>query len=144
MGELLEKDLVYRVVGCAMRVHGELGFGLREKTYERALCIELAHQAIAFDQQSVFPVVYRDQVIDEFVPDLDVESRLLTDTKTIEKITDLERGQMINYLHITGRKVGLIVNFKKPSLEWERIVLSAPRIRVHSRPFAVESGSPHE
>ena len=48
----------------------------------------------------------------------------MVDTKTIERITDIERGQMLNYLRITGLPVGLIINFKKPKLEWERIILS--------------------
>jgi GxxExxY protein len=48
---------------------------------------------------------------------------VIVDTKVIEHITDLERGQMLNYLRITGLKVGLIVNFKRAKLEWERVIL---------------------
>ena len=56
MAELLEKDLVYRSVGCAMEVHNTLGRGLREKTYENALCIAFRHQGIKYSQQAEFPV----------------------------------------------------------------------------------------
>jgi GxxExxY protein len=127
MAELLEKDLVYRIVGCAMRVHKGVGYGLREKSYERALCIEFRHNNVSFDQQISYPVYYRGEKIDEYIPDLDVEKRVLVDAKTIDRITDLERGQMLNYLRISGRMVGVIINFKNPTLEWERVVLDHAR-----------------
>lgn len=127
MADLIEKDLVYRIVGCSLAVLKELGHGLREKTYARALCIELRHQGIAFSQQAVHPVHYRGEQIDAYIPDLEVEGRVIVDAKTIPCITDAERGQMINYLRVTGLKVGLIINFKNPKLEWERIVLDSSR-----------------
>ena len=61
--------------------------------------------------------------VGEFVPDLIVDSSVIVDTKVIDRITDIERGQMLNYLRITKLRVGLILNFKNPKLEWERIVL---------------------
>ena len=48
---------------------------------------------------------------------------MIVDTKTIDRITDLERGQMLNYLRITKLRVGVILNFKNPKLDWERLVL---------------------
>jgi GxxExxY protein len=123
MPDLLQGDLTYRIIGCAMRVHSEIGRGLREKAYERALCVEFRHVGLRFNQQASYPVYYRGELVDEYVPDLDVEEIVLVDAKTIDRITDIERGQMLNYLRVTGRKVGLISNFKNASLEWERIVL---------------------
>lgn len=75
----------------------------------------------------VFPVFYRDEQVDEYIPDLVVESRVVVDLKCIAAITDLERGQMLTYLRITGLKVGVIINFSNASLEWERIVLDKAR-----------------
>jgi GxxExxY protein len=125
--DLLERDLVFKIVGCAMRVHREVGRGLREKTYERALCVEFRHAELAFAQQASYPVLYRGERVDEFIPDLVVAGRTVVDTKCIAAITDVERGQMLNYLRVTGMKVGLIMNSSSPSLEWERIVLDAAR-----------------
>lgn len=127
MAELLEKDLVYRIVGCAMTVHNAIGPGLREKTYENALCVELRYQGINYRQQTRYPVQYRNEIVDEFVPDLVVEERVIVDTKTVETIIDDHRGTMLNYLRITGLKVGVIINFKNRKLEWERIVLDEAR-----------------
>lgn len=126
-GGLEEKELVYLIVGCAMAVLNGIGHGLREKTYERALCVEFRHQAIAFSQQSKYPVLYRGEVVDEFIPDLVAEERVVVDAKTVPVIGDFERGQMINYLKVTGLNVGVILNFNKPKLEWIRIVLDEAR-----------------
>ena len=101
-----------------MQVLNELGHGLREKTYERALCVELDHQKISYEQQKRYPVLYRNVKVDEYIPDLEVEKILLLDTKVIAKIGDLEIGQMLNFLKITKKSVGLIQNFKYPKLEW--------------------------
>lgn len=127
MTELLEKDLVYRIIGCAMTVHNTLGHGLREKTYENALCVEFRHQGIEHSQQTRYSVYYRNELVDEFVPDLVVEQRVIVDTKTVETIIDDHRGTMINYLKISGLKVGVIINFKNRKLEWERLVLDEAR-----------------
>jgi GxxExxY protein len=61
--------------------------------------------------------------VSEYVPDLLVAAAVIVDAKVIDRITDFERGQMLNYLRITKLRVGLIINFHKPKLEWERIVL---------------------
>ena len=123
MTTLLEKELVYRIVGCAIAVLNELGHGLREKTYESAMCVEFRFQAIRYSQQKRYPVFYRGEQIDEFMPDLEVEDRVLADAKTIEAIGNEQRGQMLNFLRVSKKQVGVILNFKHPTLEWERIVL---------------------
>ncbi|MCU0454371.1 MAG: GxxExxY protein [Bacteroidetes bacterium] len=127
MQTLLEKDLVFRIVGCAFEVHRVIGHGFREKTYENALRVELRSHGMTVDQQMRFPINYRSERVDEFVPDLLVEGRVIVDTKTAERIIDEHRGTMLNYLRISGLKVGLIINFKHPKLEWERLVLDRAR-----------------
>jgi GxxExxY protein len=127
MAELIEKELVFKIAGHAMEVHNEVGHGLREKTYERALCREFDLQDVSYNQQAVYPVFYKGEKIDDYIPDLVVEDRVVVDTKTVEAINDDHRGQILNYLKITGLKVGLIINFKNQKLEWERIVLDTAR-----------------
>jgi hypothetical protein len=75
--ELIEKEMTYAVAGCAMAVLNELGHGLREKTYERALCVEFRHQAIRFEQQHAYPIYYRGEHIDDYIPDLQVETLII-------------------------------------------------------------------
>lgn len=120
---LVLKDEVFQIVGCAMEVLNTLGHGLLEKPYENALTVELRLRGISFQQQPRFTVIYKTIKVGEYIPDLIVFDQIVVDTKTIEKITHMERGQVINYLKITGLKVGVILNFKRAKLEWERIVL---------------------
>ncbi len=107
-----------------MEVLNVIGHGLREKTYERALCREFDLQGIKYSQQTVFPVEYKGEMIDEYIPDLIVEGRIVIDAKTIDGIGKNEVGQMLNYLKIIKLNVGLIINFKNPKLEWKRVLLS--------------------
>ncbi|MBL7086818.1 MAG: GxxExxY protein, partial [Candidatus Cloacimonetes bacterium] len=77
--------------------------------------------------QLKFPVVYRGKVVDEYIPDLVVENKVVVEIKTVESITDEHRGQLLNYLRISGIKVGLIINFKHSKMQWERLVLDTAR-----------------
>lgn len=117
------KEETHAVIGCAMEVLNAVGHGLREKTYERGLIVEFRLRDISWETQRVFPVVYKGETVDEFIPDLIVFGKVVVDAKVIERITDHERGRMLNYLRITACRVGLIVNFKRAKLEFERIVL---------------------
>jgi len=67
--------------------------------------------------------MYKGVSVGEYIPDLITHDQLVVDTKVIERITDHEVGQIMNYLKITGLKVGLILNFRRSNLEWRRIVL---------------------
>ena len=116
-------ELTYAVIGCGMEVLNELGHGLNEKPYENAMRVELARRQIGVDQQKRYEVVYKGVVVGDYIPDLIAGGAVVVDTKVIDCITDIERGQVLNYLRITKLKVGLILNFKGPKLEWERLVL---------------------
>ena len=116
--------MVYKIAGCAMAVLNELGHGLKEKTYERALCVEFKRQNIAFDRQQVHAVHYRGEHVEDYIPDLEVEGRGIVEVKTVDAITDEHVGQVINYLRITGCEAGVILNFIHPQLKWKKVVLS--------------------
>jgi len=121
--KLVLKDEVFQIAGCAMDVLNEIGHGFHEKIYENSLAVEFKLRNIAFDQQRRFEVLYKGQRVGEFIPDLIAVGSVIIDAKVIDRITDFERGQILNYLRITKFRVGLILNFKHPKLEWERVVL---------------------
>jgi GxxExxY protein len=121
--KLLLKEEVYQIVGSAIEVLNEMGHGLHEKPYENALVVEFGIRRILFQQQANFDVLYKRHKVGLFVPDLIAFGSVVVDAKVIDRITDVERGQMLNYLRITKLRVGVILNFKNPKLEWERIVL---------------------
>lgn len=121
------KNETHAIIGCAFEVLNELGHGMNEKLYENSLVVEFKRRGIAFDQQRRFEVLYKGEFVGEYIPDLIAYGQVVVDTKTIDAITDHERGQMLNYLRITRLPVGLILNFKNARLEFERIVLSDRR-----------------
>jgi len=110
--KLILKDEVFAAVGCAMAVLNELGHGFHEKPYENALVIEFDLQDIPFEQQKRFELSYKGNQVGEFIPDLIAYGTVVIDTKVIDRITDHERGQMLNYLRITRLRVGVVLNFK--------------------------------
>ncbi len=123
ISKLILKEETRRILGCAFDVLNEIGHGLHEKIYENALTVAFTIVKIPFEQQRRFPVLFRGQIVGEFVPDLAVFATVIVDPKVIDRITDHERGKMINYLRITEFRVGLILNFKHARLQWERIVV---------------------
>lgn len=120
---LLERDLVFGTVGACFEVVREIGRGPHEKPYENALVIECRRQGVPCERQKRLPVSYKAEQVSEFVTGLTVSGSLILDANVIERITDHQRGQMLNYLRISGIRAGLNVNFRRSKLEWERIVL---------------------
>lgn len=112
-----------QIIGCGIEILNTLGHGLLEKPYENALVVEFGLKGISYKQQPRFNLIYKSVKVGEYVPDLIAFEKIVIDTKVIERIRDLEIGQILNYLKITGLKLGLILNFKRPKLEWKRIVL---------------------
>jgi len=110
--KLLLKAETEKLISFSFKVLNEIGHGLNEKIYENSLVVLLKRGGIAFDQQRRFPVLFRGEQVGEFIPDLIAFGSVVVDTKVIDRITDHERGQMLNYLRITKLRVGLIVNFK--------------------------------
>lgn len=121
--KLIRGKEVYEIVGCAMEVLNEVGHGYHEKPYENALVVEFGLRGIPFQQQPQFDIVYKGVQVGKYIPDLIAYGDIVIDAKVIDNITDRERGQVLNYLKTTGARVGLIINFSKANLEWERLVL---------------------
>lgn len=117
----LLKEETGRIIGFAFEVLNELGHGLYEKIYENALVVDFTLNSIPYTQQRKFDVHYKKHPVGFYVPDLIAFDQVIVDCKTIEQITDEERGKMINYLKITRLRVGLILNFKHPRLQFERV-----------------------
>jgi GxxExxY protein len=121
--KLIHESLTEAIIGSAFDVLNELGHGFHEKPYEHALVVEFTERGLGCEQQREFDLIYKGHRVGQFVPDLIVENEVVVDTKVIDRITDHEIGQMMNYLRITGFRIGLIINFKFAKLQWKRVVL---------------------
>ena len=121
--EIIYKDLSYEIIGVAMEVHRELGNGFLEKVYENALMILLNERGIKAEQQKEIKVYFRGAIIGNYIADILIEDSIIVELKTVERIVDIHRAQVMNYLKATRLKLAMIINFKNKSLEYERIVL---------------------
>lgn len=105
------------VIGAAIQVHRFLGAGLIESAYEECLCRELTAREIKFLRQPELPIVYRGSKTGKvFRPDLIVEDLVLIELKAVEVLTGLHRAQVLTYLRLTGKPLGLIINFNTQTL----------------------------
>jgi len=111
-----------RVISCAFEVSNNLGAGFLESVYENALCLELAHQGIAFEQQKAVNVHYRENIVGSYIADLLVENKLLVELKAVSQFSKQHDAQLMNYLRATGIRVGLLLNFGTPRLGIRRLV----------------------
>ena len=122
---MIHEELSGKIIGAAMAVLNELGPGLDEKLYERALVIELRKHGHKIDQQKSFPVHYSGELIGTLVPDLMVDDLVIADPKVVDAFNDTHLRQMIGYLAITKLKLALLLNFKHAKLQWKRVVREA-------------------
>ncbi len=107
-----------------MEVHRELGSGFLEKVYENALMILFEQNNIKAKQQENIKVKFRNKVIGDYIADIIVDDLIILELKCCKKIDTVHKAQLANYLKATGKKVGIILNFGKESLEIERVVKS--------------------
>ena len=119
---MLHEEITKDIVGAAMAVLNELKPGLDEKLYENALVIELRTRGHTVEQQREYPVRYRGEFIGKLVPDLIVDSKVITDPKVVAAFNETHVAQMVGYLNITGLQVALLLSFKESKLNWKRIV----------------------
>ena len=115
--KLLHEDLTERVIGAAIEVHRALGPGLLESAYEECLCHELHLQQVAFKRQVPLPVVYKGVNLDcGYRLDVIVEDALILEIKCLEHVLPVHEAQLLTYLKMTGKRVGLILNFNSSIL----------------------------
>ena len=108
--------LTEKIIGCAIEAHRHLGPGLLEATYEAALCVEFEEAGLKYQRQPVFPVVYKGRTIGEHRLDLLVENAVVVEIKSVERFDPVFEAQALTYLRITGKKLGLLINFNSKLL----------------------------
>ena len=116
------KDLTQKVIGAAMEVHRNLGPGFLESVYEAALAVEFRSQNILFEEQRPVDVYYKGSVVKQFFCDFLADNALIVEVKAIKQLTDMEMGQVLNYLKATNLKLGLLLNFGAKSLQYKRVI----------------------
>lgn len=112
------EQVATKVMDAAFKVHRTLGPGLLEAVYESCVCYELSRLQIPFQRQLTLPVVYEGIRLDAGLRlDLLVADSVIVELKAVERMTALHEAQMLTYLKLTGRRLGLLINFNVPALK---------------------------
>lgn len=114
------KDIVYQIIGAAMEVHDEMNWGLLEPVYNEALHLELLNRGVDNEREKQIPCFYKGQRLEKhYQMDLMVGD-VVVELKSVEEINSAHRAQFFNYLRLTHRPIGLLINFGQSSLQGER------------------------
>ncbi len=117
-------DQTYSIIGAAMEVHRELGHGFLEAVYHDALCNELSRRTVPYEREKPLAVRYKGDPLDaHYKADLVCFSDIIVELKALScSVGGIEKSQLINYLKASGFKRGLLFNFGRTTLEYERLV----------------------
>lgn len=126
MSDLIYPKEAYLITGLCMQIHRILGFGLAEIVYKDALTYELGEEEILFEREKKYEIIYKNIILPHFYfADFLAMNKIIIEIKAKSGIANEDIAQTVNYLKISGCKLGLIFNFGKPRLEVKRIVNTA-------------------
>ena len=119
---LLEGELTETILGAAFKVLNTIGAGFLEKVYENALALELRKAGLCVECQKPFPVRYEGAVVGDYLADMVVAGKVIIECKAASALDAVHEAQLMNYLKARGLRVGLLINFGRPKLQYRRIV----------------------
>ena len=114
------KDKVYEIIGAAMEVHSVLNWGLLEAVYNEALHLELLDRGIDNEREQNLSCYYKNHLMDKRYQMDIVVGDIIIELKSVEELTSAHRAQLFNYLRLTQKPIGLLINFGQESLQGER------------------------
>jgi GxxExxY protein len=121
-GKKVFEKLSKAIIGAAIKVHKELGPGFLESIYEEALKVELSEANLNFEYQKEIKIEYHGKEVGNHRLDLVIEKEIIVELKAVKELADAHLAQLLSYLKATNLKVGLLLNFAKPTLEIKRVV----------------------
>lgn len=120
--DLKYKEITEKIIGCAMKVHREMGCGFQEVIYQRALEVEFKNQNIPHAREFEIPIYYQGINVGLRRVDFLVDRKISLELKALAKLEDIHLAQAINYLEAYNLEVGLLINFGSLSLEFKRLL----------------------
>ena len=114
------KDIVYQIIGAAMEVHNEMNWGLLEPVYNEALHLELLDRGIDNEREKSLSCYYKSHLMEKHYQMDIVVDDVIVELKSVNELTSAHRAQLFNYLRLTKKPIGLLINFGQESLQGER------------------------
>jgi len=125
MEGILYKEEAYKIIGAAYEVHKELRSGFLEPVYQEAMDRELKMQGISYEREYLINIFYKNEKLDKYYKaDFICFNEIIVELKALPDITTEHESQLINYLKATHKRLGILINFGKPSLQYKRIINS--------------------
>jgi GxxExxY protein len=121
--ELLYKELTEKIIGALFEVFNNLGPGLTEIIYKKAVIEELTTAKVKFEVENTIPIFYKKKKLGMYRLDLTVEDKVILELKVKSEIEPIDEAQIITYLKSTGYRVGILVNFGGKRLEFKRVIV---------------------
>lgn len=121
MNKIIDDELTYKIIGCAMKVHNTLGNGFQEVIYQRCLAIELDKAGIEYTREQEMPIFYENIEVGTRRADFIVAGEVMVELKAIIKLEEVQLAQALNYLTAYQIEKGLLINFGSTSLEVKRL-----------------------
>ena len=109
--DIPENSITQRIIKCAIEVHKQLGPGLLENIYETAMTVEFELEGLTYKRQLEIPVIYKGRQLGDYRLDLLVEDMVVVEVKSFERFDPVFEAQILSYMKLAGKKVGLLINF---------------------------------
>ena len=120
----------HAIIGAAMEVHRQLGHGFLEQVYQEALMYEFDERGIPAQKEIPIKVSYKNEILKcSYKADFICYEDIVVELKALTNISGIEEAQVINYLKATGLKLGLLINFGTPSMQFRRLIFSSNNLR---------------
>lgn len=115
--DIIENEISYKIRGCIFKVYNELGPGLLESVYEAALAFQLQQEGLSVKTQVPVPLIYAGQKLEVgFRIDILVDNLVVIEVKSVEQLADVHHKQVLTYLKLYDRKLGILVNFNTDNI----------------------------
>ena len=114
---MTENEITERIIGCAIKVHKNLGPGLLESAYQECLFYELKNSGLTVEKEKPLPLIYEEVKLDcGYRLDLLVENKVIVEIKSVEALNEIQLAQILTYLKLNDSKIGLLINFNVQQL----------------------------
>ncbi len=121
--EFIYKEETYKIIGCAMAVHNELGPGFLEAVYQEALAIVFDEEKVPYEKEKELLISFRGKVLKKrYLADFYCFNKIIVELKASKRIDNNDFAQILNYLKATNQEIGLLINFGSEKLEYKRVI----------------------